>query len=175
MCSCTRLCITFGVDAGVHKSSQGKVEDDKQGQDALVNGKGIGVGFQQVTAPEKQSLRIRACIFLAKHTACLITFLSTMLTGLKVISSSCISKPTGQKFTSFLRLFSLQLKICHFQLVYTCEEALGSEIWWGRERSIKAAEIDPSATIVASVHFIGATVVVVVLVGSITATEFWQR
>ena len=41
------------------------------------------------------------------------------------------------------------------------------------ERSIKATETDPSATIVASVHSTGATVVVVV--GSINATEFWQR
>jgi len=38
------------------------------------------------------------------------------------------------------------------------------------ERSIKAAEKDPSATVVASVRSTGATVV-----GSVNATEFWQR
>ena len=163
MRNCARLCITFGVDAGVHKSSQGKVEDDKQGQDALVNGKGIGVGFQQVAAPEKQSLRIRACIFLAKHTTCLTTFLSTMLTGLKVISSSCISKPTGQKFTSFLRLrFHSSWKHVTFNWFTHAKKHLAMKSDEG-ERSIKATETDPSATIVASVHSTGATVVVVVL------------
>ena len=38
------------------------------------------------------------------------------------------------------------------------------------ERSIKAAEKEPSTTVVASVHLTGATVV-----GSINASEFWQR
>ena len=39
-----------------------------------------------------------------------------------------------------------------------------------RERSIKAAEKDPSATVVTSVRSTDATVV-----GSVNATEFWQR
>ena len=38
------------------------------------------------------------------------------------------------------------------------------------ERNIKAAEKDPNATVVASVRSTGATVV-----GSVNATEFWQR
>ena len=38
------------------------------------------------------------------------------------------------------------------------------------ERSIKAAEKDPSTTVVASIYLTGATVV-----GSVNATEFWQR
>ena len=38
------------------------------------------------------------------------------------------------------------------------------------ERSIKAAKKDPSATLVTSICSTGATVV-----GSINATEFWQR
>ena len=38
------------------------------------------------------------------------------------------------------------------------------------ERGIKAAEKDPNATVVASVRSTGATVV-----GSVNATEFWQR
>ena len=38
------------------------------------------------------------------------------------------------------------------------------------ERNIKAAEKDPSAAVVASVRSTGATVV-----GSVNATEFWQR
>ena len=85
-----------------------------------------------------------------------------MLIGLNVISSSCISKLIGCKFTSFLSchflsmpLFSLWLKACCFYLAYMCEEALVSK--------------DPSATIVASVHSTAATVV-----GSLNATEFRQ-
>ena len=55
-----------------------------------------------------------------------------------------------------------------------CEEALGSKIsdeniTVDGERNIKAAEKDPSATVVASVRSTGATVV-----GSVNATEFWQ-
>ena len=38
------------------------------------------------------------------------------------------------------------------------------------ERSMKAAEKDPSATVAAIVHLTGTTVV-----DSINATEFWQR
>ena len=38
------------------------------------------------------------------------------------------------------------------------------------ERSIKAAEKDPSTTVVISIRLTGATVV-----GSVNATEFWQR
>ena len=38
------------------------------------------------------------------------------------------------------------------------------------ERSIKAAEKDPNAAVVAGVRSTGATVV-----GSVNATEFWQR
>ena len=36
----------------------------------------------------------------------------------------------------------------------------------------KAAEKDPSATVLTSIHLTGATVL---LLGSINATEFWQR
>ena len=104
-----------------------------------------------------------------------------MLTGLNVISSTCISKLIGRKITSFLRchflntpLFSLRLKTCHFYLVYTYEEALGRKSYENviveGERSIKVAEKDPSATVVANVRSTSATVV-----GSINATEFWQR
>ena len=54
------------------------------------------------------------------------------------------------------------------------EKALGCKVWWKYyrwERSIKAAEKDPSATIVASIHLTGANVV-----GSVNVTElFWQR
>ena len=39
-----------------------------------------------------------------------------------------------------------------------------------RERTIKPAEKDPSKTVVASVHSTGVTVI-----GSVNATEFWQR
>ena len=39
-----------------------------------------------------------------------------------------------------------------------------------KERSIKAAEKDPSTTVVISIRLTGATVV-----GSVNATEFWQR
>ena len=101
-----------------------------------------------------------------QHSACLTTFLSAMLIGLNVISGSCIPKLIGRKFTSFVSchflstpLFSLQLKTCYFYLAYsyTCEEALGSKVWWKNttvegERSIKAAEKDPSTTVVASVE-----------------------
>ena len=70
-------------------------------------------------------------------------------------------------------LFSLQQKTCRFYLVYMCEEALGSKVIWNvvkGERNIKAAEKDPSATVVASVHSTSPTPV-----GSVNATEFWQR
>ena len=65
-------------------------------------------------------------------------------------------------------------KIAFTWLDYTCEEALGSKVWWkyyrwGRERSIKEAEKNPSAAVVAGVRSTGATVV-----GSVNATEFWQ-
>ena len=89
----------------------------------------------------------------------------------------------GRKVTSFLschsflRLgFNLDWKHVAFTwLAYTCEEALGSKVWWkyyrwGRERSIKEAEKNPSAAVVAGVRSTGATVV-----GSVNATEFWQR
>ena len=81
-----------------------------------------------------------------QNSACLTTFLSAMLIGLNVISSSSISKLTGQKVASFLShhflftpLFSLQLKTCCFYLAYTCEEALWWKVWWkyyrwGREK-----------------------------------------
>ena len=91
----------------------------------------------------------------------------------------CISMLTGRKFTSFLSchflstsLFSLRMKTCRFYLaglhVRRCarQQNLRWKYYrWRRERRIKAAEKDPSATVVA-----GATVV-----GSVNATEFWQR
>ena len=75
-----------------------------------------------------------------------------------------------------LPLFPLQLKTCCFYLAYTCKEALSSNLMKivslreggrERERSIKAAEKYPSATIAASMHLTGATVV-----DSVNATEF---
>ena len=105
-----------------------------------------------------------------------------MLIGLNVISGSCISKLIGRKFTSFLS--------CHFlsTSVFTSAENMSLLPGWltrakkrsaaksdenitvDGERNIKAAEKDPSATVVASVRSTGATVV-----GSVNATEFWQR
>ena len=68
-----------------------------------------------------------------RKTACLATFLSTMLIGLNVISGSCVSKLIGQKFTSFLcchflsmPLFSLQLKTS--RLAFMCKEVLGCKV-----------------------------------------------
>lgn len=56
ICQCSVVnCFTFGVDARIHERSQGQVKDDKQGQYALVNREGIGVSFQQVTAPENNT------------------------------------------------------------------------------------------------------------------------
>ena len=76
--------------------------------------------------------------------------------------------------TNPLPLFSLQLKTCCFYLAYTCKDALRSKVWWkyyhwGREKQ-KAAEKDPSTTIVAIVCSTGATAA-----GRVNATEFWQR
>ena len=106
-------------------------------------------------------------------TACLTTFLFAILIGLHVISGSCILKLTGQKFTSFLWCyflsmpsFLLWLKTCQTS---TPQKSL-TKILSLRERSIKAAEKDRSTTVVASICLTGATVV-----GSVNATEFWQR
>ena len=104
-----------------------------------------------------------------------------MLNGLNIISGSCISKLTGQKLTSFLHCYFF-LSLCfHFSWLShlllpglhvqrsTRQRSLIKNIVEG-ERSIKAAQKDPSATIVASICLTNATVV-----GSINATEFWQR
>ena len=69
---------------------------------------------------------------------CLLTYIPVRdADWFKLISVICISKLIGRKFTSFLSchffsmpLFSLRLKTCRFYLVYTCEEALGSKVWW---------------------------------------------
>ena len=73
-------------------------------------------------------------------------------------------------------LFSLQLETCHFYLAYimhakTHLAAKSDEnIIVEGQRSIKAAQKDPSTTVVASIRLTGATVV-----GSTNLTEFWQR
>ena len=98
-----------------------------------------------------------------------------------IISGSCISKPSGQKFTSFLRcyffpmpMFSLQLAFTFAFTWLTCAKkhlaAKSDKNIVKGERSIKAAQKDPSATIAASICLTSATVV-----GSINATESWQR
>ena len=73
----------------------------------------------------------------------------------------------------FYALFSFQLKTCRFYLGGKKRLAVKSDenIIVEGESSIKAAEKDPSATVVTSVHLTGANVV-----GSVNATErFWQR
>ena len=101
-----------------------------------------------------------------QNSACLTTFLSAMLIGLNVISGSCISKLIGLKFASFIS--------CHFLSKPLLSLLLGLQLhmqrsaWQQnlmkmlllREREvIKAAEKDPSTTIVTSVHSTGAAVV----------------
>ena len=112
-----------------------------------------------------------------QNSACLTTFLSAMLIGFNVISGSCISKLIGLKFASFIS--------CHFLSKPPLSLLLGLQLHVQRSASqqnlmkilllrerevIKAAEKDLSTTIVTSVHSTGATVV-----GSVNATEFWQR
>ena len=104
-----------------------------------------------------------------------------MLTGLNVVSGSCISKLIGWKFSSFLilschflskPLFSFWMKNVSFSFTWLscvkkCSAAKSDEnIIVEGEKNIKAAEKDPSATIVASVCSTGATVA-----GSINTTE----
>ena len=100
-----------------------------------------------------------------QNSACLTTFLSAMLIGLNVISCSCISKMIGWKFTfqavtSFVRLcFHFGRKHVAFTwrtCAKKCSAAKSDENITEGERSIKAAETDPSATLVASVHSTGA-------------------
>ena len=89
-----------------------------------------------------------------------------MLIGLNVISGSCISKMIGWKFTfqavtSFVRLcFHFGRKHVAFTWLTRakkCSAAKSDEnIITEGERSIKAAETDPSATVVASVRSTGA-------------------
>ena len=73
-------------------------------------------------------------------------------------------------------LFSLRLKACRFYLagLHVRRSALQQslmKILPLRERKVlKQLKKDPSATVVASVRSIDATVV-----GSVNATEFWQR
>ena len=98
-----------------------------------------------------------------------------MLTGLNVISGSCISKLIGRKFTSFLRLcFHCGWKHVAFTWLTCAKKCSAAEpdenIIIEGEKSIKAAEKDPSATVVACVRSAGAAAV-----GSVNATEFWQR
>ena len=119
----------------------------------------------------------RLARFRMQNSACPTTFLSAMLIGLNVVSSSCISKQIGRKFTSFLRWHFLstpwflhQLKTCRVYLVYMSTEVLGSKVWWkyycwGRQKLLKHAEKDSSATIVASIRLAGVTIV-----GSINMT-----
>ena len=96
-----------------------------------------------------------------------------MLIGLNVISGSCISKLIGQKFIS-MPLFSLWLKTCCFTCFTHVKKRSAAKtdknIITEGERSIKAAEKDSSATVVASICSTGATVV-----GSVNVTELWQR
>ena len=102
-----------------------------------------------------------------------------MLTGLNVVSGSCISKLIGWKFSSFLilschflskPLFSFRMKNVSFTWLSCVKKRLAAKsdenIIVEGERSIKAAEKDPSATIVASICSTGATVA-----GSINTTE----
>ena len=114
-----------------------------------------------------------------QNSACLTTFLSMMLNGLNVISSSCIPKRTGWEFTSFLSchflstpLFSLRLKICpllpglHMQR--SAQQQCLMKILSMREREVlKQLKKDPSATIVASIHLSGA-----IAVGSVMRLNF---
>ena len=79
------------------------------------------------------STKTSSARFGTQNCACLTTFLSTMLIGLNVISSSCVSKLSGQKFTSFLcchflsmPLFSLQLKTS--RQAFMCKEVLGCKV-----------------------------------------------
>ena len=71
-------------------------------------------------------------------------------------------------------MFSLQLKTCRFYLLTRAKKRSAAKsdenIIAEGKRSIKAAEKDPSATVVASVRSTGASAV-----GSVNATEFWQR
>ena len=111
------------------------------------------------------------------NSAFLTTFLSAMLIGLNVASGSCILKLIGQKFIFFLCLcFHFSWKHVVFTWL-THAKKRSAAVWWKwyhwgreRERSIKAAEKYRSATIVASMHSTGATVV-----DSINATEFCLR
>ena len=91
-----------------------------------------------------------------------------MLIGLNVISGSCISKLIGRKFTSFLSLtfytfvFTVVEKVTFTLLTCVKKHSAAKpdeNVLIEGEGSIKAAEKDPSTTIV----------------GSINATEFWQR
>ena len=96
-----------------------------------------------------------------------------MLVGLNVSSGSCISELIGEKFTSFLHLcFHLSWKHVDFNwLTHTkkLSAAKSDKNIIQEERSIKAAEKDPSVTIVASACLTGPTVV-----GCVNVTEFWQ-
>ena len=94
-----------------------------------------------------------------------------MLVGLNVSSGSCISELIGEKFTSFLHLcFHLSWKHVDFNwLTHTkkLSAAKSDKNIIQEERSIKAAEKDPSVTIVASACLTGPTVV-----GCVNVTEF---
>ena len=56
---------------------------------------------------------------------------------------------------------SLRLKTCRLYLAYMYKEVLGSKVWWKYyvegERSIKAAQKDPSTTVVTSICLTSAT------------------
>ena len=116
-----------------------------------------------------------------QNSACLTTLLSVMLIGFKCCFWQLYFKPDWSEicflstlsFPFYAFVFSLAENVSllpglHVQRS-TRQRSLIKNIVEG-ERSIKAAQKDPSATIVASICLTSATVV-----GSINATEFWQR
>ena len=111
----------------------------------------------------------------------LLAFLSVMLIGLNVISGNCISKLIGRISLPFYIVISF-LCLCFYfswkHVTFTwltpakkCSAAKCDEnIIVEGERSINAAEKNPGATIVTSIHSACAAVV-----GSVNATKFGQR
>ena len=87
-----------------------------------------------------------------------------MLIGLNVISCSCISKLIGWKLTSFGFTSAENMSLLPGSAAKSDENIIVEG------ESMKVAEKDPRAAVVASIHLTGATVV-----GGVNVTEFWQR